>query len=82
MRRRRGISMNIIISPETLATQSVPMSLGDRQSSALSTYRHSILNIIVRGCMWKKFAIPRAMQRNMHSMPSLRLPESALFETM
>lgn len=30
-----------------------------------------MLKIIVRGWIWKKFAIPSAMQRNMHSMPSL-----------
>lgn len=68
MRRRKGISMKIIMKAETLEDGQLAGHVV--VSGMLGTYRHMMLKIMTR-LMLKRLATPRAKQRSTQMMPIL-----------
>ena len=68
MRRRSGTSTNMSVKPEHLC---LPVSVGLWFVTVQSTYMH-IMPKAMRALRWKRWDMPRAMQRSMHSIPILK----------
>ena len=70
MRRSKGTSTKIRMSPDTLFVHSVSLGSIERVE-----YRYTHKHIMLKMMMiwkWKRLAMPRAMQSSMHNTPSLK----------